>query len=298
MSSMPGTWIFARWRHCSVATGRGWLSEAGLEAVQLVDQEAIFTAVGRRLAQAGVGSFFFLMTEDGQGLMMVHRELPGASAVTPMSPLGRIYPFSKLPLLRLVCESRRPQYLGDPELLLQRTADNVGPHGMEQARRLSRALGMQAAISAPLVARDRVIGAITVVGPALRQADVPAMAAFANQTAAAMEAARLLSPLAHLGQGVDYGRIEVGPASPANPVERLLDGCARRGVELLSKGVDGADQTGLDRDRLASQPIRIALAVMALMVRAHDRRQGGQRREARQELGPHHRVGHQRRALL
>ena len=169
------------------------LSEAGLEAVQLLDQDAIFAAVGRRLAQAGVGSFFFLMAEDGQGLRIVHREPPPGTAPTgPLPPIDHVYPFSRLPLLKLVCETRRPHFLGDREILIRRTADNIGAEGLERARQLSRELGMQAAISAPLVAGDRVIGAITVVGAGLREADTTAMAAFANQTAAAMESARLL----------------------------------------------------------------------------------------------------------
>ena len=214
------------------------LSEAGLEAVQLADQEAIFQAVGRRLAQAGVGSFFFLMAEDGQGLMMVHREVPPSSAKDmPLSPLGRVYPFSKLPMLRLVCESRRPHFLGDPEAIVQRTADNVGPHGMEQARQLSRALGMRAAISAPLVAGDRVIGAITVVGPGLRQSDVTAMAAFANQTAAAMEAARLLRQSRESEEAmVEMLAMAIG----------LREGTVRRGPEHADLAVRLGRQLGLD----------------------------------------------------
>ena len=62
------------------------LSEAGLEAVQLVDQEAIFQAVGRRLAQAGVGSFFFLIAEVG------------LAAGLPLRLRGRIVPAPAVPL--------------------------------------------------------------------------------------------------------------------------------------------------------------------------------------------------------
>jgi diguanylate cyclase (GGDEF)-like protein len=169
------------------------LSEAGHEAVQLLDEDAIFSAVGRRLAEAGLASFFFLLTDGGEGLRIVHRDRPaGTASSEPQPEIGRVLPLSKMPTLKLVCETRQPQYIGDPETLIRRTADHLGPAGMARARRLSRDLGMRTAISAPLLAGDRLLGAVTVVAGGLREADMPAMAAFANQTAALVAAARLL----------------------------------------------------------------------------------------------------------
>ncbi|HYM49245.1 MAG TPA: diguanylate cyclase [Candidatus Limnocylindrales bacterium] len=169
------------------------LSQAGMDAVSLLDQDAILSAVGDRLLQAGVGSFFFLTTDDGTGLRIVHRSPVGdGPARAAFAPLGHVLPFSKVPALKLACETRRPQFIGDPAVLLRRTAESLGGPGWERARTISRELQMRTAISAPLCAGTRVIGAMTVVGPALREADILAVAAFANQTAAAIQAARLL----------------------------------------------------------------------------------------------------------
>src|SRR5438270_3166473 len=44
------------------------LGEAGLQALQHLDRRAIFGAVGSRLADAGLSTYFFDRTPDGKGL--------------------------------------------------------------------------------------------------------------------------------------------------------------------------------------------------------------------------------------
>src|SRR5438045_4302623 len=50
------------------------LGEAGLEALRRPQQDAIFDVVGRRLAEAGLSMFAFLLA-DGAGLRCVFRQL-------------------------------------------------------------------------------------------------------------------------------------------------------------------------------------------------------------------------------
>src|SRR5207237_455338 len=68
----------------------------------------------------------------------------------------------------------------------------LGPEASGNARRVSELLQLHTVISAPLVVAEQAIGAITVMGPGLRESDLPAVMAFANQTAAALETSRLL----------------------------------------------------------------------------------------------------------
>jgi diguanylate cyclase (GGDEF)-like protein len=172
------------------------LGEAGLQALQRLDRPAIFAAVGSRLANAGLSTYFFDRTPDGKGLTVafVHT-LPAVAEVSKLTgreEVGTFIPFDRIPVLQKACSTLTPQYIGDPDELVGRVALVLRPEATANARRLSALLQMSTVISAPLVVGDQAIGAITVIGPGLRESDLPAVMAFANQTAAALETARLL----------------------------------------------------------------------------------------------------------
>ncbi len=179
------------------------LSKAGLEALQLLDRDRIFHVVGERLAEAGLASYFFLVRDDLAGLVVAHEHIGGsAPAVKRWSgnPDGPVFlPFEKVPVLQRACRTREPQYIGDPEELVRGIARSMAEDGSTtedrstNARKIVDTLDLRSAVSAPFVTQDRVVGAITVVGPALKETDLPAIMAFANQTAAAIETARLLA---------------------------------------------------------------------------------------------------------
>src|SRR5438128_12666114 len=46
------------------------LADAVLQALQRLDREAIFAAVGNRLAEAGLSTYLFELTPDGNGLVV------------------------------------------------------------------------------------------------------------------------------------------------------------------------------------------------------------------------------------
>jgi len=172
------------------------LGEAGLQALQRVDRDAIFAAVGLRLAGAGLSTYFFLTAADGKGLTVASRHTVPADAdllkLTGHQSLGTVLPFERIPVLHGVCTTLRPRYIDDPDELVGRVAAVMPPAAAVHARQLSEMLQLRTLIAAPLIVRDQAIGAITVLGPGLREADLPAVMAFANQTAAALETARLL----------------------------------------------------------------------------------------------------------
>lgn len=170
------------------------LSEAGLQALQRPDRQAIFHAVGSRLAAAGLSTFVFDIAPDGKGLTVAFRHTLATSPelTALLGEVGRFLPFERIPVLQEVCQSLRPRFIGDRDELVGRIAMAV-PRTTGAARQISDVLNIAAIISAPLVAEGAAIGAITVMGPDLQEADLPAVMAFANQTAAALETARLLA---------------------------------------------------------------------------------------------------------
>jgi diguanylate cyclase (GGDEF)-like protein len=172
------------------------LADAGLQALQHLNREAIFTAVGTRLAQAGVSTYLFDLAPDGNGLVVAFRHTLEASGevgrLIGRQEVGNFLPFDRIPILHEVCTTLRPHYVGDPDELVGRTAMVLPPSTVGNARKLSELLHLQTLISAPLVLEGKAIGAITVLGPGLKETDLPAVMAFANQTAAALETARLL----------------------------------------------------------------------------------------------------------
>ena len=172
------------------------LSDAGLEALQHPDRDAIFNAVAGRLAEAGLSTYFFLMAPGEKGLTIAFwHTVDAATEVDTLAggqQVGTFIPFDRIPMLHRVCTTLRPHYIGDHDELVGRVAMALRPNVAANARRLSEVLHLNTVISAPLAAAGRAIGAITVLGAGLREADLPAMMAFANQTAAALETARLL----------------------------------------------------------------------------------------------------------
>src|SRR3984893_10336964 len=70
------------------------LGEAGLQALQHLDRRAIFEAVGSRLADAGLSTYFFDRTPDGKGLTIafVHA-LQGAAEVATLTGRQEVGPF-------------------------------------------------------------------------------------------------------------------------------------------------------------------------------------------------------------
>jgi diguanylate cyclase (GGDEF)-like protein len=172
------------------------LGEAGVQALQHIDRNAIFGAVGSRLADAGLSTYFFDRAPDGTGLTtaFVHALPPAAelAKLTGRQDVGTFIPFERIPILQEVCATLKPKYVGDHDELVGRVAMVLHPSAAGNARRLSELLQLNTVISAPLVVGDGAIGAISVIGPGLRESDLPAVMAFANQTAAALETARLL----------------------------------------------------------------------------------------------------------
>jgi len=200
------------------------LGEAGLQALQHLDRPAIFAAVATRLADAGLSTYFFDATADAKGLTIAFVQVLHAAAevarLTGREEVGTFIPFERVPVLHRACSTLKPQYIGDLDELVGRVAMVLKPEASANARRLSELLEMSAVISAPLVVGEQAIGAITVIGAGLRESDLPAVMAFANQTAAAIETARLLQESREMEEAMVLtlaGAIELREALRSRP---------------------------------------------------------------------------------
>lgn len=258
------------------------LSKAGLEALQLRDRERIFQAVGERLAEAGLSSFFFLARDDFAGLIIVHEHIGGSAPIVRQlsgHKAGPTFlPFEQIPVLDRACQTRQAQYIGDPEALVRGIARTVTEEHTKNARKIVDALNLRTAVSAPFVTQDRVVGAITVIGPALREEDLPAIMAFANQTAAAIETARLLAQSHQMQEAFVQtlaGAIELREQHPGRAAERAelayrlaeelrLDPAARRRVRHAALLQD-LGKLGLP-DSILNKPRRLDPEERAIMM--------------------------------
>ncbi len=247
------------------------LSKAGLEALQLRDRNRIFETVGERLAEAGLSSYFFLAREDFAGLVIEHAHIGGSGpAVRQLSGHSSgptFLPFEQIPVLNRACRTRQPQYIGDQEELVRAIARTIPSERSMNARKIVDTLNLRSAVSAPFVTQDRVIGAITVIGPTLQEEDLPAIMAFANQTAAAIETARLLTQSQQMEEAFVQtlaGAIELRAQMPGRAAERAelaerlaqhvgLDAVRRRRVRhavlLQDLGKLGLPDSILNRQR-------------------------------------------------
>ena len=100
---------------------------------------------------------------------------------------------------------------------------------------------------------------------------------------------------------LDQLRVELGSGAAAQLLERVLGADrvavgAALGHRLV--GVADEDDPRAERDLLACEPVRIAVAVPALVARADQRRDRCHRRRRRQDPLADRRVGHHQRPLV
>jgi diguanylate cyclase (GGDEF)-like protein len=215
------------------------LGEAGLDALRHLEREAIFNAVGGRLAGAGFSTFIFLLSQ-GTGLTCVFRQVSPPigdfETLAGQAAVGTFIPFERAPILHRVCSTLRPAYIDDLDELVARMAGAIPAVG-PNARRIGEMLRLNTMIAAPLVVGEQATGVIIVIGPGLHEADLPAVIAFANQTAAAMESARLLE---------ESRRMEEAAVSALSGAIELREAGRTRATEHAELAERLAAHAGLD----------------------------------------------------
>jgi len=197
------------------------LSQAAQAVQRARTTEEVYRTVGEGVTGLGYDATICTLTEDRahlavsymtfkSALLQAAERLAGLSAQGYRCAIvpGGIYDRTVSEGLTVFCEST-----------VEVTAESLPRPLRPLASRLVALLGGEQAIHAPLMIGDETVGLLAVSGTGLTEADVPAVAAFANQAAIALENARLYENLRRATEELEQ-RVEERTAE----LERLNQG--------------------------------------------------------------------------
>ena len=170
------------------------LSEAAqaVHIARTVDE--IYRAVGKQVRRLGYHATIFALTDDRAHLTVAHVTfesalLRAAEELTGFSARGYRFPLAPGGFMhRIVTQGVTAFSAQDDEAVAEALPQSLRP----LATRLMALLGWEQSIVAPLTVDHRPYGLLAITGAGLTEADVPAVTAFANQAAVAIENAQLL----------------------------------------------------------------------------------------------------------
>ena len=157
----------------------------------------VYQAIGDEIVKLGYHAIVFTLTDDREHLTILHtsleptllqaaEELAGLLAQDvriPLTPDSSFWPV----ITEGKCTFR--------ERIAGHTAKSISRQGRSLIERLTAMLEVEKAIYAPLKISGETRSVLVVASTDLTEADVPAITTFANQTAIALENARLLEQL-------------------------------------------------------------------------------------------------------
>jgi signal transduction histidine kinase len=169
------------------------------EAVQRAHTpEEVYRTIGEQIMALGYHVAICDLAADGSALQLAYMTfgttlVSAAERLTGLSAESYRFPLEPGSYFHhLIGEGR--VVLGSPREGF--VADALPRSLRSLADPLTRLLGFDRAIHAPMQTGDQIFGLLTIVGDGLSQADIPAMAVFANQAAIALENARLFEQVA------------------------------------------------------------------------------------------------------
>jgi len=169
------------------------LSQAAQAVQRVRTPEEVYYAVGDEVTDLDYHAMVFILPDDGRHLALTHMTFePGlvraAEKLTGLSAQGYRFPLVPGGLFqRFIAEGETSFVEPVTELIAEAVPRPVRP----LADRLAAMLGLKQAIHAPLSVGGQTYGLLCMVGTGLTEADMPAVTAFANQMAIAIENAQL-----------------------------------------------------------------------------------------------------------
>jgi len=228
------------------------LSQAA-EAVQRArTPDEVYETVGHKVTGLGYEVIVFRLTEDRQHLNLDYvtlrpkllraaEKLTGLSAQTYRLPLSRAPIFSRL-------LSEGGASFNDP------TADFMAgglPEPLQPlARRLASLVGLEQSITASLMVDDEAYGLLMVSGTDLKEVDVPAVLAFANQTAIALENAKKEEALRRRAEELASLQANVLDITARRDLPTLLHTIVERAAHLLDAPRGGMYLSNPEREEV------------------------------------------------
>jgi signal transduction histidine kinase/HAMP domain-containing protein len=168
------------------------LNQAAIVVQRARSDAEVFQAVGDQALQLGYQALILLLTDAGQHLEVAYCTIsPELLRLSPddETPIeGMLLPYDPQGPVACVLDSRDPQYMPN---VAESVARILPPDSRGHAERVAATLGTLHSIRAPLVLGTRPLGVLDLAGADLTEDALPAVMAFANQTAIALENARL-----------------------------------------------------------------------------------------------------------
>jgi len=157
----------------------------------------VYRTVGDEVAKLGYHTTILTLTDDGSQLGISHltfesRALRAAEKLTGLSVAD--FRFDVVPgsVYDQVVKQGRATFVERPAELV---GDTLPRFGRRLAGRVADLLGLTESISAALTVGGETIGVFYIMGDGLTEGDIPAVTAFANQAAIALQNARLYQAL-------------------------------------------------------------------------------------------------------
>jgi len=184
-------------RHSLEETARGQrlllaLSQAAQAVQRARSPDEVHRVIGDEVARLGYHATLFTLTDDRAHLALSHHTFEPAIVRAAEKVAGIAVQDFRLPLAPAGFLQR---LLAEGETIFRPTGEILAaalPGPLRSlADRLADRLDLQQSILAPLTVGGQTYGLLVVTGIGLTEADVPAVTAFANQTAVALENARL-----------------------------------------------------------------------------------------------------------
>ena len=155
----------------------------------------VYGAVAEELSRLHLNATILTLTEDREHLVASHISFAGAAIraaerITGGIPMiGHTFPIPP--------GGFYAQVIGNGEAIFtdqggQAISEALPEPQRKHAAKLAQLLGIKGRIATPLAAGDQMYGMLLVTGRGLSEADVPAISAFANQAAIALQNAELL----------------------------------------------------------------------------------------------------------
>ncbi|MGD2176797.1 MAG: PAS domain S-box protein, partial [Anaerolineae bacterium] len=178
------------------------LNRAALAMERAFTPEQVFAAVAEEFKELGFSCALFL-TDEGQTrlypkyLTQETTAIKAAERLVGLKLEGFSIPVDGVDAYRKVVREKKTVFVESGEHLVRQ----ILPQPVRGfARQIVKVLKVAKAIDAPLVVEDEVIGILAVQSDELTEADMPAVAAFAHQVAAAWSKAQLFQETRRLKQ--------------------------------------------------------------------------------------------------
>ena len=169
------------------------LSQAALAVQQARTSLEVHETVGIELEKLGFHSITLDLVNGGESLSISHMSFASdvittLKKLTGLDPLGYSFPIELRAEYKRMIETGETVYFDEVH---EKIAESL-PRGFRHlTSRIASIFGIKKSVVAPLYLLGEAHGLLVVTGKGLKEADAPAVSAFANQTAIALENARL-----------------------------------------------------------------------------------------------------------